>query len=742
MLRCVAIVTGVAGLMAACQPPRADDWPVTGGAPSNDRYSVLDQINRDNVRQLTVAWVYHTGDAPRDSRSEIQATPIVVDGVLYTTTPALAVVALRADSGTLRWRFDPFAGRTRESHANRGVAYWADGDDRRILFTAGRRLYALDARTGRPVGTFGDSGWVDLSAELGREPPSDQGRPPWSAFIIATSPGVVFEDLLIQGSRVSEGEGAAPGHVRAYDVRTGKVRWIFHTIPQPNEDGVETWPADAWKTAGGANSWAGMSIDTKRAIVYVPTGSASPDFYGGGRVGANLYANSLLALDARTGRRIWHFQTVHHDLLDRDLPAAPNLVTVRHDGRAIDAVAQITKTGFVFLFDRENGRPLFPVEERPVPSSDLDGEQTWPTQPFPVAPAPFARQAITDADLTDLSPAARSAVLQRFRTLRNDGLFTPPSVQGSIVLPGFDGGGEWGGAAFDRENGVLYVNASDVPWIAAMYETGAAASATRGMRSGAAVYAVSCAGCHRADRRGDGDRAPSLVGIGARLSADQILQVVASGRGFMPSFGGLPEQEQRAVAGFLLGRRLPAAPSGTPSLTPGSAANDSPHGAEMAAARDRSSSTPYQFIGYERWKDQDGYPAIKPPWGTLSAIDLNTGEYRWRISLGEHSALSAKGIPPTGTEQYGGPIVTAGGLVFIAATQDEKFRAFDKATGKLLWEASLPAAGYATPSTYAVDGRQYVVIAAGGGKLGSRSSDTYVAFALPDSMAGARGRLR
>jgi quinoprotein glucose dehydrogenase len=333
-------------------------------------------------------------------------------------------------------------------------------------------------------------------------------------------------------------------------------------------------------------------------------------------------------------------------------------------------------------------------------------------------------------------------VLQRFPTLRNDGLFTPPSVQGSIVLPGFDGGGEWGGAAIDRENGVLYVNASDVPWIAAMYETGAAAGATRGMRSGAAVYAASCAGCHGADRGGDGDRVPSLVGIGARLSADQVLQVVASGRGFMPSFGGLPEREQRTVAGFLLGRRLPAAPSVTPSLTPGSAADDSPHAAEMAAAPDRSSSAPYQFVGYERWKAPDGYPAIKPPWGTLSAIDLNTGEYRWRIPLGEHSALTAKGIPPTGTEQYGGPIVTAGGLVFIAATQDEKFRAFDKTTGKLLWEASLPAAGYATPSTYAVNGRQYVVIAAGGGKLGSRSSDTYIAFALPDPIAGARGRLR
>ena len=733
MVRSVAILVGGVGLVAACQPQRTDDWPVTGGAPSNDRYSVLDQITTENVGQLKVAWIYHTGDAPSDRRSEIQATPIVVDGMLYTTTPALAVIALRADSGTLRWRFDPFAGRTRESHANRGVAYWADGDDERILFTAGRRLYALDARTGLPLPTFGDSGWVDLSTGLGRDPPSDQGRPSWDAFIVATSPGVVFEDLLIQGTRVGEGEGAAPGHVRAYDVRTGKARWIFHTIPQPNAAGAETWPADAWKTGGGANSWPGMSVDTRRAIVYVPTGSASPDFYGGGRAGANLYANSLLALDARTGRRIWHFQTVHHDLLDRDLPAAPNLVTVRHDGRAVDAVAQIAKTGFVFLFDREDGRPLFPIEERPVPASQLAGEHSWPTQPFPVKPAPFARQAMTEADVTDLSADSRSVVLQRFRTLRNDGLFTPPSVQGSIVLPGFDGGGEWGGAAIDRETGVMYVNASDVPWIAAMYETGAGtndASTTRVMRSGPAVYAASCAGCHRADRRGDGDRVPSLVDVGSRLTADQVLEVVTNGRGLMPSFGSLPEGERRAVTGFLLGRALPAARSVVGRLTPQSPSDESPHAAELAAARARVPSAPYQFTGYERWKDPEGYPAIKPPWGTLSAIDLNTGEYRWRITLGEHSPLTARGIPPTGTEQYGGPIVTAGGLVFIAATQDEKFRAFDKATGKLLWETTLPAAGYATPSTFAVNGRQYVVIAAGGGKLGSKSSDTYVAFAL------------
>lgn len=694
-----------------------NDWPATGSDPGNSRYSTLTQISRANVAQLRVAWVYHTGDTSPGSRSEIQATPIIVDGMLYTTTPALAVVALRADSGTLRWRFDPFAGRTRESHVNRGVVFWADGNDRRILFTAGRRLLALDAATGRPVPTFGDSGAVDLGVGLDRDVTG--------TMLVATSPGVIYKNLLIQGTRVGEGEGSAPGHVRAYDVRTGRIRWTFHTIPRPGEYGYDTWPADAWKTTGGANSWAGMSVDVKRGTVYVPTGSATPDFYGGGRLGQNLFANTLLALDAETGRRVWHFQTVHHDVWDRDLPAAPNLLTVSRNGRRVDAVAQIAKSGFVFLFDRATGAPLFPIEERAAPGSDLNGEQTWPTQPVPLKPAPFARQSLDSADLTVLSPAAYQAALHRFRRLRSGNLFMPPSREGTIVFPGFDGGGEWGGAAVDRETGVLYVNASDVPWIAAMRETATIVANTAAPRAGPLVYATNCVGCHKADRRGDGDRVPSLAGIGSRLSAPEIQQVIERGKGFMPSFAGLPELEKRAVIAYLRGEQPPPA-----SIADSDTASS--HASELAASRARLTKAPYEFVGYERWRDSSGYPAVRPPWGTLSAIDLNTGEYRWRIPLGEHPELTARGVPPTGTEQYGGPIVTAGGVVFIAATQDAKFRAFDSGTGKLLWEAQLPAAGYATPSTYAVDGKQYVVIAAGGGKLGTKSSDTYVAFALPE----------
>lgn len=703
----VAVLLGLAGC-GNTELPRGD-WPVTGGDAGNTRWSPLDQIDRSNVGRLRVAWTYRTGDLPANGRGEIQATPIVVGDVLYTTTPVLAVVALRADSGTPIWRFDPFAGRERESHVNRGVVYWADGDDRRILFTAGRRLWALDARTGRPVAAFGDSGFVDLAAGLSR----DVG----DAYLVATSPGAIWRDLLIQGIRVGEGEGSAPGDIRAYDVRTGAIRWTFHTIPHPGELGHDGWPPDAWRSAGGANSWAGMSVDAARGIVYVPTGSATPDFYGGARAGANLFANSLVALDAATGRRFWHFQTVHHDLWDRDLPTAPNLVSVRSGDMRIDAVAQISKHGFVFLFDRVSGTPLFPIEERPVPGSRLRGEQAWPTQPFPTKPAPFARQAMTENDLADVTPGARGAALRRFRTLRRDNLFTPPSSEGTILLPGFDGGGEWGGAAVHPDSAILFVNASDVPWIAAMRQSARIPPAPATPRAGPAVYAAVCASCHGADRRGR-ERATSLLAVRSRLSADQLRQVIERGRGFMPSFANLPEAEKRALVAYLRGEKPPARDLAA-------------HRAEREAARTRPQASPYEFVGYERWRDSSGYPAIAPPWGTLSAIDLNTGEYRWRITLGEHAALTARGVPPTGTEQYGGPIVTAGGLVFIAATMDGKFRAFDSATGKLLWETTLPAPGYATPATFEVRGKQYVVIAAGGGKLGSPSSDAYVAFSLP-----------
>ena len=569
---CVALVLGCVRITGA-RAPEDRDWPITGGDAGNTRFSPLAQIDRGNVARLAVAWTYHTGENGGRA-SQIQATPIVVHGTLYATTGAGRAFALRAETGAEVWKFDPPAGSG--GGANRGVVYWEDGAERRILFTAGARLYALDPSTGQLIQSFGTGGWIDLAKGLGRDSLNQS--------VTATSPGVIFRDILIQGSRVGEGDGSAPGHVRAFDVRTGALRWLFHTIPQPGEFGHDSWPTDAWRSAGGANSWAGMSVDVARGIVYVPTGSASPDFFGGGRIGANLFANSLLALDAATGKRVWHFQTVHHDVLDRDLPAAPNLVTVVRDGRRVDAVAQIAKTGFVFLFDRTTGAPLFPIEERAVPGSDIPGEHAWPTQPYPTLPKPFARQGVTPADLTTVSPESNRAALARYRTLRSDGLFTPPSFGGSIVFPGFDGGGEWGGAAVDQETSVLYVNANDVPWIAALAPV---VSAAAGGTSGPAIYQASCASCHGVSRRGDGDRSPSLIDIGARRSVAEIRDVIDRGRGFMPGFSALPVAQREAVTAYLLGQApSPSAGTDVPGLN---------------AAR-----SPYRFLGYERWRDSSG----------------------------------------------------------------------------------------------------------------------------------------
>ncbi|HXT38664.1 MAG TPA: PQQ-binding-like beta-propeller repeat protein, partial [Candidatus Angelobacter sp.] len=421
-----------------------------------------------------------------------------------------------------------------------------------------------------------------------------------------------------------------------------------------------------------------------------------------------------IALDAATGQRLWHYQFVHHDLWDRDLPAPPNLLTVRHNGKKIDAVAQVTKSGHVFVFNRETGEPLFPIEERPVPPSDLQGESAWPTQPLPVKPAPFARQIFSADEITDLSPEARKAVLERFVKVRPHAQFMPPSREGTIIFPGFDGGAEWGGAAVDPAKGILYVNANEMPWILSMVETKTKEGAA--LSSGQQIYNQICVTCHGVNRAGDPARAfPSLVNIGQKMKKAEIIQLLDTGRGVMPSVGFLSTAQKDAVAGFLLGE------------TPGD------HASAQAGAPegDVLGSEPYTHTGYNRWLDPKGYPAVKPPWGTLNAIDLNTGEYVWRTPLGEYRELTAQGIPPTGTENYGGPIVTAGGVIFIAASKDEMFRAFDQRTGKVLWQAKLPAGGYATPSTYSVNGRQYVVIACGGGKMGTKSGDAYVAFALP-----------
>ena len=691
--------------LTACDRSRADEWPVYQGLGSN-QYSALAQITRENVGELEVAWTYRTGDADPGDRSQIQANPIIVDGILYTTSAKLKVFALIAGTGEPVWVFDPFDDDYELFGAgvNRGVTYWEDGGDRRILFTGASRLYAVDAETGLPIESFGDAGSVDLRDGLDR----DIGE----LFIASNTPGVVYDDLLILPTRVSEGVRSAPGHIRAYDIRTGARAWIFHTIPHPGELGYETWPEDAWQRVGGANNWSGMTVDHDRGIVYVPTGSAAPDFYGGEREGANLFANTLLALDARTGERVWHYQVVRHDLWDRDLPAPPNLVTVTHDGEPREAVAQITKSAHVFLFDRDTGAPLFPIEEREVPASDLPGEAAWPTQPVPTAPPPFSRQVFTGNDVTNISPEAYAGAFQRLSRVRSGGQFVPPSREGTIILPGYDGGGEWGGAAVDP-NGIMYVNASEMPWILTMAVLGGGAAQSLGQT----VYANECLYCHGTDLQGDPLGVyPSLVDAAASLSREAMARIVTNGAGLMPSHQHLSDGELDALLAFLSGEESP-----TPS-----AGDDESTSSDPAAP-----TVAYSSTGYIRFLDDDGHPAIAPPWGTLTAIDLNAGTIGWQVTLGELPELTARGIPPTGTENYGGPIVTAGGLVFIGATKDEKFRAFATDTGEQLWETSLPAGGYATPSTYMVDGRQYVVIAAGGGKMGTRSGDSYIAFALP-----------
>ena len=685
----VLIALATPALLAA-QAPHARgsaDWPVYGGNTDNTHYSTLSQITPANAATLQVAWTYDTRDAWKGS--EMQANPIVIDGVLYATSPKVRVFALDAATGKERWSFDPNDGKPApQRFRHRGLVVLGD----RVLVTYRYRLYALDRQTGQPIPSFGDSsGYADMR--------NSYDRPAEKITVGASSPGAVFGDLYIIGSTVPEALPSSPGDIRAYDVRTGKLRWVFHTIPRPGEFGYETWPPEAWKVSGGANAWSGVTIDQKRGIVFAATGSASFDFYGANRIGDNLFANTLLALDARTGKRLWHFQAIKHDLWDWDFPAAPTLVTVRRNGRATEAVAQITKTGYVYLFERATGKPLFPIRYRRVPKSTLEGEVAADSQPYPVAPPPFVRQTLTEDMLTTRTPAAHDSALRFFRAYRTTGMYDPPNTRGTIIFPGVDGGGEWGGPAFDPETGLLYVNANEMPWHHRMVEN-----------SDKSLFGSLCAGCHGDNLEGSA-QVPSLVGVASRRTRDEIAQLVRQGTGRMPGFGSILDNAaiNDVVSYLVTGKDV---------------------------KREQSVNNPnylkYRSTGLQIFLDPDGYPPIKPPWGTLNAIDLNRGVIRWSVPLGEYPALAAQGIRNTGTDNYGGPVVTANGLLFIGATTyDRKFRIFDKRTGQLLWEAALPFSGNATPSLYMVNGRQYVVIACGGGKNDAESGGTYVAFTLP-----------
>ena len=778
-------------LCDVCVAQNASGWPVYNGGPDGDHYSWLTQINRTNVHRLKSAWSFDTGE-----EGGLEDNPLIVGRTLYAYTPTQKVIALDPATGKLKWKFDS---EIRGSQPTRGVAYWTDGKQGRILAGVMNYLYCLDAETGKPITSFGEGGRIDLRKEL-RGDFEQQS-------IVLTTPGIVYKDLIIVGGRNPETHPAPPGDVRAFDVRTGELRWSFHTIPHPGEPGYETWPAESWKTAGAANNWAGMALDVERGIVYVPTGSAVMDFYGGDRVGDDLYANTLLALDANTGKRLWHFQGVHHDLWDRDFPSPPALFTLKRNGETVEALAQTTKQGYLYLFNRLTGQPLFPIHEHSYPASTVPGEVTSPTQPMPDAPEPFARQRLTEDMLTTRTAEAHAWAVKEFHTFRSDGQFLPFALdKQTVVFPGFDGGAEWGGPAVDPARGVLYVNSNDIAW------TGGLTAETQGGSQGERIYQNQCAMCHGPNRAGDPPTFPSLVDILKRLTVQQVTDNVKNGNGRMPSFPNIDEPRLNALIDYLR-TSAPAAANPNAGKEPGSVRAEAltaqppadqagaavyqdhcsichgdhmegippafpmliglsnrfttaqtldllqkgkgamppmtdlqapeleallrylgldPHSKATAATAEHE-PVEYTFTGYRKFLDPDGYPAITPPWGTLNAIDLKTGKYLWKIPLGEYPELARNGLKNTGSESYGGPIVTAGGVVFIGATiYDRKFRAFDSSTGKLLWETELPFGGVATPSTYMIDGRQYVVIAASGARdPKGPAGGAYVAFALP-----------
>ena len=677
----------------------ATNWMEYNGDGTKSHFTNLAQITKGNVGKLKVAWAYSSvGIDSVLKGTQIQCNPLIVDGILYGVSAKTQVFALDAATGKELWKT---ALTDNGGTTSRGVTYFADGKVKQIFFGAGKWLYAINAETGNAVAGFGNGGRIDLKEGITRQA-SDN-------YVTANTPPTIYKDLIVVGARVSEEDGALLGDIRAFNVYNGKLAWTFKTIPEPGQPGYATWfPAEPRKHFGGANCWAGMAIDRERGIVYAPTGSAAYDFWGGARKGDNLYANCLLALDAATGKLLWHFQFVHHDIWDRDPPAPPNLVTVMRNGVKTDAVAQITKQGFVFVFDRVSGRPLFDIVEKKVRTDVIKGEAASSTQPFPVKPEPFTTQTFTENDFSAFV-ADKDSLVSLLKASRHGSAYTPLGKEMTIFFPGTDGGAQWGGAAADKE-GVLYVPAKQLPVYTSLID--AKKNQGKGPVTGNALYTDNCAACHGEDRRGNHDGSyPSLANIDQKYKPEEVRGILEKGRGMMPSFSHLPMVERMALVDFVLNKGIESV------------------GVKGMQNKDRS---PYRHTGYNRWYDRNGYPVSRPPWGTLTAIDLNTGNKKWQVPLGEYEELTKKGIALTGTDNYGGPLVTASGLIFIAASRDEKARIFDKENGKQLWEAKLPAAGYASASSYGIKGKQYIVIACGGGKLKSKSGDQYVAFCLQD----------
>lgn len=695
------------GVFIRCEDGKPDSVPERSeyetwvdylGDPGRSHFSTLNAFTPENVGSLEVAWEHELQDS-----GQMQMNPVVVDSVLYGVSASLRAFALDARTGESLW---VFGDTLEEAHStSRGVSYWEEGTDKRILFTSGPDLYALDALTGDPVPSFGAGGKIDLRSGM---PESARSK-----FVISNTPGTIYKNLIIMPLRVAETAGAAPGDIMAFDIKTGRLEWVFHTIPHPGTLGYDTWEnPDTYLNSivGGANNWAGMAVDNPLETLYVPTGSAAPDFYGGNRKGANLFSNSLLALDANTGAYKWHFQFVHHDLWDRDPPAPPNLLTITREGQEIPAVAQITKQGYIFLFNRITGEPLFDIEERSFPASELGGESAWPTQPIPIKPLGFARRAsaLDTSDISSYAPnreALKSLFLQADRRE-----YRPPGEDPVLLLPGYDGGAEWGGAGADPENGILYVNSNEMPWFLQMSPVGETVFNT----PGETVYNRHCVLCHQNDRSGvPASGFPSLLNLGNTKSVKEIETLITRGKGMMPGFPQISETEKKALISFLLNQE-----EGKSEVS------------ETLSGEMIADPVPYRHTGYTKFLDANGHPAIKPPWGTLHAIDMNSGEYLWSIPLGNTPGIVTPDGGPTGTENYGGPVITENNLLFIAATKDGYFRAFDRRSGKLLWEYLLPAPAFATPALYKVDGVQYIALACGGEKLGTQKGNKIVAFRL------------
>lgn len=654
-------------------------WERSHGDEGGMRYSALDQINRANVTNLEVAWVYHS----HDTSNALECNPIIVRDLMITPTPGDSVVAVNAVTGNELWRFKP-EGRP----AFRGLIFWRGNGAaaERVMFCAGRFLYALDPKTGRPIPSFGQDGKARLPGLAERK------------FGAATAAPAIFQNIII-----------VPGFekdVWGLDVATGQLLWTFHTVPHPGEAGAETWDkAEPY----GANAWAGMALDAHRGIAFLTTGSAKPNFNGVRHRGQNLFANCVIALDARTGKRLWYFQEIRHDIWDLDISAPPNLATITHDGRRIDVVAATTKMGNTLLLDRTSGKPIFPFRLRRAPTSDVLGEQTWPYQPDPELPQNFSKLEFTAADLTTRTEEAGDFARSHFKSMRT-GWFLPCTLGRPTLYFDVDGGAEWCGACVDPETGRLYVTANHIGWAISMFSDDEPPYDPKEPKTkGQKIFEANCATCHGTNRLGIG-LYPPLRGLRHRLTEMDITRQIRQGRNAMPAFPALSGEDVKAIADYLLLRDRP------PSL----------------ATATNTERPVYSFAGYPRFYDQDGYPANKPPWGTINCIDLNTGRLEWKKPLGEYPELAALGLRHTGTENYGGAIVTAGGLLFCSGTRDNKIRAFDKTTGDELWSATLPFAGSAAPSTYEIGGRQYVVIPATGVlHLGSKHGDAWVAFALP-----------